>query len=602
MLYVLSFLFFTTSPSDSVATVKHYYDQANSFLSTDLDSTIFFVEKIIDYSKVQSNPEWEFKARLIQSMAYSRKDDFVKQDSILNILDHQTPLVSDELKVFHLFGSASFHYHQREYSIAYDKYYEGYNLLDTTWKDYSRLKLGALINLALMSYNMIDYNKAIDYNLEALDLNPNSYRVLNQLGNLFKEIRDFPSAKHYYKLCFSNENIYVKSRYSCLYGYQATLFLEEKQDSSTSILDQIIASEDSCQSNTYILSLDAKISRLADKGLFDEAYELFEELERRIEGRQNRKLKTKELKAYLLMKSGDLDEAYQLYYDLFKSDLFVNGDRQEKRGILKGLITSKVVNKEFGEAWKSYQDIQDSIRSDDLIRVTAIKERKYNLAKEKEKQKLLQLQNEAKQATISAQRNLLGIGLLGLVLVGSIATSYRQRKKSAERQVKTEEELRLTKEREAEMLLEENMRLEASNEGLTYRVKALETDTRAILNESWTINPKGRKQLQVKIGDILAISTSPEKANTLEYLLKDSNTKPLERRTMKNMENDPNLIKEIFMRVHQSHIVNLHNIASIDSTKRIIHLKNSDSIIQVSDAYLDALLKRYVELRKTTAT
>ena len=51
------------------------------------------------------------------------------------------------------------------------------------------------------------------------------------------------------------------------------------------------------------------------------------------------------------------------------------------------------------------------------------------------------------------------------------------------------------------------------------------------------------------------------------------------------------------MRVHQSHIVNLYNIASIDRTSKLIYLRNTEETIQVSDTYIATLAEKYDQIR-----
>lgn len=219
------------------------------------------------------------------------------------------------------------------------------------------------------------------------------------------------------------------------------------------------------------------------------------------------------------------------------------------------------------------------------------------LKKKELQNKLLRSENDSKQAIITSQRYLAGLLFIGFLVSLGGALVWRNKKIMAIDKADREEELRILREQEAEFLKEENNRLLESNVGLSDRIELLSNDPKAILNETWVISPKGRKQIIVKLGDILAINSAPGMANNLEYVISQSDYRPVERRTMKDLLNDPNFSLDIYKHIHQSHIVNLYSIASIDKKSRKVYLKGYDEPISISKPNLVELIEAFNNLK-----
>ena len=211
---------------------------------------------------------------------------------------------------------------------------------------------------------------------------------------------------------------------------------------------------------------------------------------------------------------------------------------------------------------------------------------KYESEKKDLKNHLLLTSNKAKSARIKFQHYLIGFCCVGFILLSGLVLLYRKQKSIEFDNYKIQK-------RENQLLEEENQRLLESNQGLSQRITDQNLNVENILGETWIINPSGRRSQETKIGDILAICTPLDKANTLEYILKNSKLRPQERRTIKNLANDPNLAKEIFVQISQSYIVNLYNIASIEESKKLVNLKYSETQLSASDRYIKNLMTKF---------
>jgi len=513
-------------------------------------------------------------AQTYENLAISHifQGKYEKAIVLLDTARHYYYLIDTIQKNFIDLNYALYYDFKGDYDTAFHYYINAYKFVDSINDVYRKGLVNS--NLSAMFYYMEKDKEAIAYGKKALkDWSENQYKKdhLDALVNV---------ALAYERLGYIDSSIY--------YSEEALFIAKEKniewaQGNLNHNLGALYVDQGQIEKGLHYLqkAKSIKIQASSREGSASTYLELAAAYAQN--GDTRKALSELEKGKEITMQVGAIDEIKEMHQ--LESEVYAN--LNDYKSAL--------------ESYKSYGEVKDSVLN--LETTSKVEELKiqYETEKKELENKLLYSEVATKNATISSQRALIGLGTLGLCTLLIVLTTYNQRKKTAERQAKIEEELRLTKEREAELLSEENQRLVESNDGLTKRIKGYETDIDSILNESWTINPKGRKQLQVKLGDILAISTSTEKANTLEYLLKDSNSKPLERRTMKNMENDPNLLKEVFMRVHQSHIVNLHNIASIDSTSRVIHLNYTEDVIQVSDTYLDDLQVRYAALRKAAS-
>lgn len=284
------------------------------------------------------------------------------------------------------------------------------------------------------------------------------------------------------------------------------------------------------------------------------------------------------------------------------NDYFIKGESLlSKHDYLETYLHARHNNLFSDTLFRTYLELSDGLKNDELQfsineALTDIKIEQEKRESELEKN-LLSAEVQTKNTTIRSQRLFTLVLILGLCLLAAAWYISRQNRLNAEEKAIHLEELKILKEQEAEFLKEENNRLLESNMGLSDRIELLSNDPKAILNETWVINPTGRKQITVKLGDILAINSAPGKANNLEYVISQSDYRPEERRTMKDLLNDPNFSLDIYKQVHQSHIVNLYSIASIDKKSRKVYLKGFDEPISISEPNLAELLEVFKALK-----
>ncbi len=481
------------------------YQLARHYLNINLDSTLYYANLTTQKSKLINNNKIEFSGLLIVALAYQKKREFEKSDSINTILKRKVGKVENNLKTAFFSSLGNYYYRRMEYDSAIVYYNKIIDNLKIEDNDYYKSLIATKLNISNIYKHTHQYNKAINILLEVEKLleNPNTIDSLNLIetkaslalkkGLIYKDMKDFKSAEIQYLKAIELSSSLTEIRFK-VYTNLGNLYQKQnKRNSLKTVLDTLGNNFKNLSLSSKRAYLDLKVDFLFNEGKYNEALGANEEYKSFL-------LSNKYSKLYFLFynnlgliykKQGKISKAHAS----FKSSLeLMAKTKEDKRSqyasaLFNYIVTYPKLDKEIVEKIYHYENLRDTIENMIVSEeVFQAKEKYETEKKELQNQKLIQEQKIDKEK-IKIQQLYLLLTLSGLLILALL--SYLFYKRAKQRKQLNEE------------LKEKNEELKSYNTELIKTIDQMPEEN--LLQQHLTLSD--RQKTSIKLKNILYIES-----------------------------------------------------------------------------------------------